>query len=65
MTDSIADLVAHLLCSPETTELSGAELATGDGWIGLRSHPRPGVCVTFGGPAVPDWLDRVLRDALA
>ncbi|MDQ6698091.1 MAG: SDR family NAD(P)-dependent oxidoreductase, partial [Actinomycetota bacterium] len=64
-TAAVGDLIAHLLCSPATTDLSGAELAAGTGWIGLRSHPRPSVCVTFGGPAVPAWLDDVLHDALA
>jgi hypothetical protein len=57
----IGELVAHLLCSPETPALSGAELVAGPGWFGLRSHPRPGGSVTFGGPAVPDWLDATLR----
>lgn len=57
----IADLVAHLLCSPDATELSGAELVAGAGWVGLRSHPRPGGSITFGGPGVPAWLDDSLR----
>ena len=32
------------------------------GWLGLRSHPRPIGSVTYGGPAVPDWLDATLRE---
>lgn len=65
MTGPIADLAVHLLCSSEATDLSGAELVAGGGWIGLRSHPQPGTSISFGGPAIPGWLDDVLRDTLA
>jgi NAD(P)-dependent dehydrogenase (short-subunit alcohol dehydrogenase family) len=58
---SIGEIVAHLLCSPDAPALSGAELVAGPGWFGLRSHPRPSGSVTFGGPGVPDWLDSTLR----
>ncbi len=54
-------LVAHLLARPDTAGLAGAELVIGEGWIGLRSHPRPVGSVTYGGPAVPTWLDGTLR----
>ena len=47
---------------PEAAALAGAELAVGDGWIGLRSHPRPIGTITYGGPAVPAWLDATLRE---
>jgi NAD(P)-dependent dehydrogenase (short-subunit alcohol dehydrogenase family) len=56
-----AELVAHLLVHPEAGALAGAELVVGDGWIGLRSHPRPIGSVTYGGPALPEWLDGTLR----
>jgi len=55
-------LVAHLLSHPEATALSGAELAVGHGWLGIRSHPRPIGSVTFGGPSLPVWLDGTLRE---
>ncbi len=55
-------LVAHLLSHSEAKDLAGAELVIGDGWLGLRSHPRPIGSITFGGPAVPDWLDGTLRE---
>ena len=55
-------LVAHLLTHPEAGALAGAELVVGDGWLGLRSHPRPAGSVTYGGPALPDWLDGTLRE---
>ncbi len=58
----VGELVAHLLGHPETAALAGAELVVGDGWLGLRSHPRPIGSVTYGGPAVPDWLDATLRE---
>jgi NAD(P)-dependent dehydrogenase (short-subunit alcohol dehydrogenase family) len=56
------ELVFQLLCNPDAAALAGAELAVGTGWIGLRSHPRPIGAVTYGGPAVPPWLDAALRD---
>ena len=56
------ELVFQLLSNPEAAALAGAELAVGSGWIGLRSHPRPVGAVTYGGPAVPPWLDSALRD---
>jgi hypothetical protein len=59
-----AELVAHVLCHPDGPALSGAELAGGSGWLGMRSHPRPKASVTYGGPAVPSWLDDVLREAV-
>jgi NAD(P)-dependent dehydrogenase (short-subunit alcohol dehydrogenase family) len=57
-----AELVAHLVCSPIAGDLSGAELVTGAGWFGLRSHPRPVGAITFGGPVVPDWFDTLLAE---
>ena len=58
------ELVAHLFSHPEASALAGAELVVGDGWIGLRSHPRPIGSVTYGGPAVPAWLDATLREVV-
>ncbi|HUA96006.1 MAG TPA: SDR family oxidoreductase, partial [Acidimicrobiales bacterium] len=57
-----AELIAHLLGDPEAGSLAGAELVVGPGWLGLRSHPRPVGSVTFGGPAVPEWLGPVLEE---
>ncbi len=59
-----AELVAHLLAHPEATVLAGAELAIGDGWLGLRSHPRPVGSITYGGPTVPRWLDDRLQEVV-
>lgn len=58
----IGDIVAHLVSTADAAALSGAELVVGPGWFGLRSHPHPAGSVTFGGPAVPDWLDGALRE---
>ena len=60
-----AELVGHLLASPEAVDLSGAELVVTDGWLGLRSHPRAGGSITYGGPDVPTWLDGALHDLAA
>ena len=46
----MGELVAHLVGSPEAAALAGAELVSGAGWFGLRSHPHPVASVTFGGP---------------
>jgi NAD(P)-dependent dehydrogenase (short-subunit alcohol dehydrogenase family) len=56
-----AALAAHLVGHPESPALSGAELVVGPGWLGLRSHPRPIGSTVLGAPAVPGWLDGVLR----
>ena len=58
------ELVAQLLSHPDAAALAGAELVIGDGWLGLRSHPRPSGSITYGGPAVPDWLDATIREVI-
>jgi NAD(P)-dependent dehydrogenase (short-subunit alcohol dehydrogenase family) len=60
----VGELVAHLLGNPDARALAGAELAVGGGWLGLRSHPRPIGTITYGGPAVPGWLDITLREVV-
>jgi hypothetical protein len=60
----VAELVAHLLCGGDTPPLVGAELTAGPGWLGLRTHPAPAGSISFGGPAVPDWLDGALRQMI-
>ncbi len=61
---TVGELVAHVLSDPEATALAGAELAVGAGWLGLRSHPRPIGSITYGGPALPDWLDATLKEVV-
>jgi NAD(P)-dependent dehydrogenase (short-subunit alcohol dehydrogenase family) len=61
----LAELAAHLVCSPDTPSLSGAELVCGAGWLGLRSHPRPAGSVAFAGGSIPPWLDSTLRAVVA
>jgi hypothetical protein len=62
--DVPAELVAHLVCSPEALALTGAELMTGAGQFGLRSHPRPTGSISFGGPALPQWFDATLQEVV-
>ena len=57
-----AELVGELLTDAGAAPLAGAELVVGPGWLGLRSHPRPLGSITYGGPAVPVWLDDALRE---
>ncbi|HLM17360.1 MAG TPA: SDR family NAD(P)-dependent oxidoreductase [Acidimicrobiia bacterium] len=58
---AIGEIVAHLVCDADAGALSGAELAVGPDWFGLRSHPHPAASVSFGGPAVPEWVDGALQ----
>ncbi len=58
---TVADLVAHLVGHADSGALSGAELVVSTGWFGLRSHPSPAATISFGGPAIPEWLDGTLR----
>jgi hypothetical protein len=60
-----AEFAAHLVCSPEAADLAGAELVSGTGWFGLRSHPRPIGSISFGGPELPPWFDDTLREVVA
>ena len=62
--DIPAELAAYLACSPAAGGLAGAELVTGAGWFGLRSHPRPIGSISFGGPSVPPWFDDTLREVV-
>jgi NAD(P)-dependent dehydrogenase (short-subunit alcohol dehydrogenase family) len=64
-TDAAGELAAHLLSHPEVTPLAGANLVVREGWLGLRRHPQPIGTVTFGGPAIPAWLDNALREIVA
>lgn len=57
-----SELVAHLLGHPDAVALAGAELVIGDGWLGLRGHPRPMGSIVYGGPALPGWLDLALEE---
>lgn len=58
--DAAHELVAHLAVGTDTAALSGAELAVGEGWIALRSHPGPLGTVNFGGPELPADFDGAL-----
>ena len=57
-------LVAHLVVHPDAATLSGAELVAGDGFLGLRSHPRPSTSFAIGNGPIPSWLDGTLKEAL-
>lgn len=64
-TSALAALIARLAVAEDTRELRGAELVAGSAWIGLRSHPGPAGTVTFGGIAIPDWVDGALHTLAA
>lgn len=57
--------VEHLVCSAAASELVGAELVSGAGWFGVRSHPQPTGSISFGGPAVPGWFDQTLQEVVS
>jgi NAD(P)-dependent dehydrogenase (short-subunit alcohol dehydrogenase family) len=59
---TVGAVVAHLVADVDAGALSGAELAVGADWFGLRSHPHPAGSISFGGPTVPAWVDGALRE---
>jgi hypothetical protein len=58
---AVSEVAAYLVCSPDAGALSGAELVADADWFGLRSHPSPAGTISFGGPALPGWVDGALR----
>jgi hypothetical protein len=60
----VAQLLARLVAADDVRPLQGAELVAGRGWVALRSHPGPSASVSFGGPAIPPWVDGVLARAV-
>jgi NAD(P)-dependent dehydrogenase (short-subunit alcohol dehydrogenase family) len=61
----VSAIAAYLVSSRDAGALSGAEFVAHSDWFGLLSHPHPAGTVSFGGPAVPDWLDGALRGIVA
>ena len=61
---ALGHLVAAVAFTESPAELAGAELAVGPGWAGIRSHPRASFTLSFAGPALPAWVDPVLRGTL-
>jgi len=61
-TAAALELATHLVVGTHTDGLAGAEMVTGDGWLGVRSHPRPAGSIVFGGPALPHWFDTVMSE---
>jgi NAD(P)-dependent dehydrogenase (short-subunit alcohol dehydrogenase family) len=57
-----AELAAHLVSNNDASGLAGADLVAGDGWLGLRSHPRPIGSIVLGGPQIPEWFDGLMRE---
>jgi NAD(P)-dependent dehydrogenase (short-subunit alcohol dehydrogenase family) len=55
------ELTARLVGAEDALALRGAELVVGNGWLGLRSHPEPARTVSFGGPAIPSFVDEALH----
>ena len=63
-TRALGDLIARLVSSDDVGDLKGAELAVAQGWVGLRAHPSPIGTVSFGGPAIPGWVDAALQEVI-
>jgi NAD(P)-dependent dehydrogenase (short-subunit alcohol dehydrogenase family) len=57
-------VAARLVGADDAAALTGAELVIGPGWFGLRSHPEPAATISFGGPAIPAFVDEVLQRVL-
>ncbi len=60
--DATVALALTCAFNADAVELSGAELAIGHGWLGLRSHPSPTGSLVFGGPDMPLWFGDVLEE---
>jgi hypothetical protein len=56
-------LAARLVGADDSPALKGAELVVGRGWLGVRRHPEPAATISFGGPAIPAFVDEALRQA--
>ena len=56
-------LAARLVGADDAPALRGAELVVDRGWLGLRRHPEPAATISFGGPAIPGFVDEALRQA--
>jgi hypothetical protein len=59
-----AELAAHLACHADAAALAGAELAAGDAWLGLRSHPRPAGSFILGASQVPEWFTDLAQEII-
>jgi NAD(P)-dependent dehydrogenase (short-subunit alcohol dehydrogenase family) len=59
---SFGDLVARLANAEDTRAVRGSEFVVGDGWVGLRSHPGPIGTISFGGTAIPAWVNETLKE---
>ncbi len=59
----VASALAARLATTADPTLAGAELAVGQGWLGLRSHPRPAASIVLGAGAIPPWFDGAIQDA--
>jgi NAD(P)-dependent dehydrogenase (short-subunit alcohol dehydrogenase family) len=61
--EAVSHLAARLVGAADAPALKGAELVVGRGWLGLRRHPEPAATISFGGPAIPGFVDEALRRA--
>jgi NAD(P)-dependent dehydrogenase (short-subunit alcohol dehydrogenase family) len=59
-----AQIVSHLIRAEGALVLAGAELVTGSGWMGLRSHPGPVASASCWGTEIPPWMDGFLKEAI-
>jgi hypothetical protein len=60
----VAQLIARMLWSGDTSALRGAEIFARPGWIGLRSHPVPAATASYGTTAIPPWIGDWLREVI-
>jgi NAD(P)-dependent dehydrogenase (short-subunit alcohol dehydrogenase family) len=60
-----SQLAARLVGADDAPALKGAELVVGRGWLGVRRHPEPAATISFGGPAIPGFVDEALRQAFS
>jgi hypothetical protein len=62
---ALGEFAARLAWAGDATSLAGAELVVSRGWAGIRRHPGPIATVSYGGPAIPDWVGSTVQEILA
>jgi NAD(P)-dependent dehydrogenase (short-subunit alcohol dehydrogenase family) len=60
-----SEFVTRLVTAHDTLALRGAELVAGRGWLGIRSHPAPGVTASTNREEISPWVGTVFAHWLA
>jgi hypothetical protein len=61
---ALGEFAGRLAWAGDATSLVGAELVVSHGWAGIRRHPGPIATVSYGGPAIPEWVGSTIQEVL-